>query len=118
MRNEDRIVEASERIKKRCREIGTTAAAVERDLGLSNGYINNMKLESVPHDKIRRIADRLGTTVDYLLYGITEKPVVVEIDRLSCERHMIRQIERLSDYQLKILSDIIDEMTGGDDGDR
>jgi hypothetical protein len=77
-----------------------------------------MKLESVPHDKIRRIADRLGTTVDYLLYGITEKPVVVEIDRLSCERHMIRQIERLSDYQLKIMSDIMDEMTGGDDGDR
>jgi hypothetical protein len=31
---------------------------------------------------------------------------------------MIRQIERLSDYQLKILSDIMDEMTGGDDGDR
>jgi hypothetical protein len=31
---------------------------------------------------------------------------------------MIRQIERLSDYQLKILSGIMDEMTGGDDGDR
>jgi hypothetical protein len=31
---------------------------------------------------------------------------------------MIRQIERLSDYQLKILSDIMDEMTGGGDGDR
>jgi hypothetical protein len=31
---------------------------------------------------------------------------------------MIRQIERLSDYQLKIMSDIMDEMTGGEDGDR
>lgn len=108
----------SERIKERCKEVGTNPRRIEQELNLSNGYIGKIKDDTVQYGRISRIAEKLQTTPEYLIYGITEKPVVVEIDRLSCERHMIRQIERLSDYQLKILSDIMDEMTGGDNGDR
>lgn len=111
-------MEASERIKKRCKEMGTTAAAVEKELGFCNGYINSLKAGAVPYDKIRRLADRLDTTIDYLLYGEESKPIHVEVDRLSYERRLINRIERLSDYQVKIMLDIIGEMTGDRDGDR
>ena len=112
-------MDASERIKSRCREMDLTVRDVERDLGFSNGYINNLKAESVPHGKIKQIADHLDTTVDYLLYGEDGTEIIIEpIDRLSAERRLINRLADLSDAQVKLMLDMVSQMTGKDYGDR
>lgn len=58
-----------ERIKQTCKEKKIPIYKLERDLGYSNGYIGGLKKGSVPDDRLRAIADYLGTTTDYLIYG-------------------------------------------------
>jgi transcriptional regulator with XRE-family HTH domain len=112
-------MDASERIKKRCKEIGVTVREVEIELDFSNGYINKLRAETVPHDKIKKIADRLDTSVDYLLYGEDGTEILVEpIDRLSAERRLINRLADLSDAQVKLMLDMVSQMTGKDYGDR
>lgn len=112
-------MDASERIKKRCKEIGVTVREVEIELNFSNGYINKLRAETVPYDKIKKIADRLETSVDYLLYGKDGNEIIVEpIDRLSAERRLINRLADLSDAQVKLMLDMVSQMTGKDYGDR
>lgn len=42
---------------------------LEKDLGFSNGYIGQLRKGVFPDDRLGRIADYLGVTVDYLMNG-------------------------------------------------
>lgn len=56
-----------QRIKALCTEKGITIYRLERDLGFGNGTARKWK-NSVPgSDKLKRIADYFGVTVDELL---------------------------------------------------
>lgn len=113
-------MDAADRIKERIKEAGKSVRRVEIDLDLSNGYINKLNSDTVPYDKIKKIADYLGTSIDYLLYGKDGK-IEMQIetyDRLDCERRLIRRLADLSDAQVKLMLDMISQMTGKDYGDR
>ena len=63
------MTETQERIAKLCKEKGIVVSQLEKELGLSNGYINGERKREFPHDRLAKIANALGVTTDYLTYG-------------------------------------------------
>lgn len=61
-----------ELVKAICKERGIAISKLERDLDFANGYISRLKKGSFPADRLFKIADYLGVTVDYLLMGRAE----------------------------------------------
>ena len=59
----------SERVKQACKERHIPVSKIEQHFGFSNGYIAQMKDEFVPYDRIAKIADYLGTSIQYLMTG-------------------------------------------------
>ena len=81
-----------ERIKKRCKEKGTTMGTLEKELGFANGSIRRWD-ERVPGiDRVSELANRLEVTIDWLLTGkeaadlSPEEQKLVELFRHADER--------------------------------
>lgn len=58
-----------ERVKSICKNRKIPISKLEKDLGFSNGYIGQLRKGVFPDDRLGRIADYLGVTVDYLMNG-------------------------------------------------
>lgn len=58
-----------ERVKAICKERKIPISKLEKDLGFANGYIGQLKKGSFPDDRLLAIANRLGVTTDFLIYG-------------------------------------------------
>lgn len=68
-----------ERVKKLCKENKIPISKLERDLGFSNGYIGQLRKGVFPDDRLAKIAEYFGVSVDYLMTGeerttITQSP--------------------------------------------
>jgi len=59
---------STERLKEICRLRGIPLSRIERELGFSNGYFSSKKGE-LPPDRLKMVADYLGVSADFLLYG-------------------------------------------------
>lgn len=55
------------RITELCKEKGVTVAKLERETGISNGTISRWGTSSPTVDKLRKVADYFGVSVDFLL---------------------------------------------------
>lgn len=84
---------------------------LERQAGLSNGTIKNIKNGSMPSsDRLARIADVLGVSVNYLLTG---KPDDDPLDdptppeEYAKQRKVLRLLEGLSDENYKAAIDYL-----------
>lgn len=55
-----------ERIKMICKERKIPLSRLERECGFSNGYIGQLRKGSIPDDRLLKIANYLGMTVDQL----------------------------------------------------
>ena len=79
-----------ERVKSICKNRKIPISKLEKDLGFSNGYIGQLRKGVFPDDRLGRIADYLGVTVDYLMNGEEiDKKVLNEKD----ERDIKQAIE-------------------------
>ena len=80
-----------------------TRAEVERKANLGNGTIRNWIVSYPAIDKFFRVAEVLGVSMEYLLYGkITEK------DKRNFQLKEIKEIiEKLDDVNLQIAYDLI-----------
>lgn len=58
-----------ERVKSICKNRKIPISKLEKDLGFSNGYIGQLRKGVFPDDRLGKIADYLGVTVDYLVNG-------------------------------------------------
>ena len=56
-----------DRISKLCKEKGVTVAKLERETGISNGTISRWSTSSPTVDKLRKVADYFGVSVDSLI---------------------------------------------------
>lgn len=54
-------------IRKKCEETGISTYALEKQLGLGNGTVARWATSSPSVDKLKRVADFFGVTVDELL---------------------------------------------------
>ena len=54
-------------IRQKCKEDGISMYALERRLGFGNGTVASWATSSPSIDKLKRVADYFGVTVDELL---------------------------------------------------
>lgn len=62
-----------ERITDLCKEKGISVASLEREVGMSRGSLCKIDTHKPNVEKMEKIADCLGTTIDYILKGTKEK---------------------------------------------
>lgn len=74
-----------ERIKMLCKERHTSVAKMERELGFGNGYISNLRRDTLPYERLVAVADYLGVSPEYLTTGDNETPAPNDGDGLSEE---------------------------------
>ena len=58
-----------ERVKKLCKKNKIPISKLERDLGFSNGYIGQLRKGVFPDDRLAKIADYFGVSIEYLMTG-------------------------------------------------
>lgn len=58
-----------ERVKKICKERKIPLSRLEKDLGFANGYIGQLKKGSFPDERLKKIADYLNLSPEYLMNG-------------------------------------------------
>ena len=58
-----------ERIKSICKEQKIAISTLEKECGFSNGYIGQLRKGSMPDDRLRKVADFLELSTNYLMYG-------------------------------------------------
>lgn len=62
-----------DRINELCKKRGISITALEAELGFGRGSIGKLKKgTTMSSARLQKIADRLGTTTDYLLNGVQE----------------------------------------------
>lgn len=58
-----------ERIKNLCQQEGISANQLEKDCGFAKGYVSKLDKSTPNSEKLQKIADYLGVSLDYLMNG-------------------------------------------------
>jgi len=92
-------------INKLCEQNSTTFAQLEKELGFGNGTIRKWSESSPGIDKILKVADRFGVSVDYLIKGdsMDLSAVTVQISRLI--ESLPREKQELAHRYIRILGE-------------
>ena len=99
-----------ERVKSICKNRKIPISKLEKDLGFSNGYIGQLRKGVFPDDRLGRIADYLGVTVDYLMNGDEiDKKVLNEKDERDIKQAIEDFKNRLSTAGVMYDGEPIDE---------
>lgn len=62
----------AERVEKMCKMRGITVSQMQKEVGLSNGYIRKLRLGQTPSiDKISMLADYFGVTSEFLTGAVS-----------------------------------------------
>ncbi len=91
-------------VKNICKERKIPISKLEKDLGFSNGYISQLKKGVFPADRLKKIADYLDTSIEYLMTGKNSSLDKAELTAKD-EREIGRDLDR-----------IIKEIRNGEDG--
>lgn len=62
-----------ERVKEICKERKIPISRLEKECGFANGYISQLRKGSFPDDRLGKISEVLGLSVDYLRTGEENK---------------------------------------------
>lgn len=82
---------SQDRIIQLCREKGISARQLELQLGFSNGYIRTKREREFPTDRLSQMANALGVSVDYLMYGEDDHLAKVNREFLARQIELIDQ---------------------------
>lgn len=112
-----------DKIKNMAKKQGITVAFLCQKCGMDRGYLNDVAKRGgkMPDDRIRKIADTLGTSYEYLT-DQTDDPTSPTIDKdvLSSQeeavvKHMVEVLREVDENQREILVDVLllpaDEIT-------
>lgn len=83
-----------ENVKAIAKEKGYSINRLEKELGFARSYISKFKTITPSMDKVQKIADFLGVSVDYLLTG-TEKEIGKQILTSKDERDIAKDLESI-----------------------
>lgn len=61
------MITVVEAIRELCKEKNIPVSRLKKELGYGNGYLNPKKAKAISSDRLVRIAEYLGVTVDYIL---------------------------------------------------
>ena len=88
-----------ERIENLRKSTGISQGKLEKELGFSNGSISKWKHSTPKYDRLQKIADYFGVTIDYLMTGTEDKkepPVLTARDERDIAKDLNRIMEKLS----------------------
>lgn len=98
-----------------CIENNTKPNPLAKELGISSGIVTKWKQGGIPNgDTLKKIADRLGTSVDYLLgrTDIKKEPDFNNEAELSpLDRQLAALISQLTDEQKQSILQLIRSFT-------
>lgn len=95
-----------ERVKNICKERKIPISKLEKELGFSNGYISQLKKGVFPADRLKKIADYFGVSIEYLMTGEKGKVPTTKAELTAKdEREIGRDLDR-----------IMNEIRNGEDG--
>ena len=85
-----------ERLKKACKEKGTSVTAMVKRLGLSSGNVTNWKNGRLPKTEIAlKIAEYLNVSVYDLMGEEHKAPRIIDFDRSNFEDAAERVVEKV-----------------------
>lgn len=88
-------------INKLCEKNSTTFAQLEKELGFGNGTIRKWEESSPGIDKVLKVANRFGVSIDYLITGDSE-------DSSALAMQVTRMIELLPREKQELVHRYID----------
>lgn len=103
-----------EKIETLCNEKGITIAALERACDLSNGSIRRWNTNVPSIDKIAKVADFFGVSLDYLT-DREYKDVINDLDLRKIERARNKMSQEKREKMMKILEVSFDEYFNDED---
>lgn len=114
-----------ERVKELCKENRIPLYKLEKELGFANGYIGQLKKGSFPSDRLQKVADYFGVTVEYLMTGETPEyyinPQTAEIAQEIFDNKGLRTlfdaVRTASPQELEAIKNMYMTMKGVYDGD-
>lgn len=90
-----------ERVKTICKERKIPLSRLERECGFANGYISQLKKGTMPEDRLRKVADYLGVSAEFLATGEEHGHYYTDDEA----REMIEFLKNNKDY--KVLFDAL-----------
>ena len=66
-----------ERVISICKERKIPISRLEKECGMSNGYIKCLKKGTIPDDKLKKISEYLNLDLEYLATGEEKHPIPV-----------------------------------------
>ena len=104
-----------DRIKEICVTRGIAISRLERDCGFSNGYIRGMKEGKMSAERLKKVADYLNVSTEYLLTGDVQdgyyiNPETAEMAQTIYDNKDLRLLfdvaKDVTPEQLKLLHDL------------
>lgn len=84
-----------EKVKQLCKEKGIPISRLEKNLGFANGYIGQLKKGVFPDDRLKKIADYFGVSVEYLMTGQEPEPTKNPTLTARDERDIKRDVDSI-----------------------
>lgn len=108
-----------ERIKSICKERKIAISVLERECGFSNGYIGQLRKGSMPDDRLRKVAEYLKLSVDFLSTGkvneFSEESAIIDAQLTMCDNvtkeYLLKLVNLPKEKQEQIFNLI--DMLGG-----
>lgn len=101
------MIPSQTRIIALCKKKNIPISTLEKDLELSNGFIKGKRVREFTTDRLAKIADYLGVTTDYLMYGedvIRELNHHVEVKKAMIEQQKQQYPDFLTQKEKELLS--------------
>lgn len=80
-----------ERIEELRKSTGISQGKLEKELGFSNGSISKWKNSTPKSDRLQKLADYFGVSVEYLMTGNNSEPELTPKD----ERDIAKDLDRI-----------------------
>ena len=97
-----------ERLESLRKEAEISQGKLEKELGFSNGLISKWKNSVPSHDKLKKLADYFGVSIDYLMTGEEKKKAERPKELYTKEDlELLALIKKLNEKQRNLIVETI-----------
>lgn len=90
-----------ERIEELCNSRGISQGKLEKELGFSNGSISKWKNSTPNPDRLKKLADYFGVSVEYLMTGEEPKGYYLNEETAKLAQEMFEDSDMRSLFDMK-----------------
>lgn len=112
-----------ERIESLRKSTGLSQGKLEKELGFSNGSVSKWKTSTPTPERLQKLADFFGVTVDYLMNGKEEtpeakKPTLSNNEELNVINDVDEIMKRIRNNETVVLRFNGEDYSGDEDEDK